>query len=50
MFIRKFIILNFTYLSKINLNVRNMEDNIRISALQVQNNYKSIIKYQKYRK
>jgi hypothetical protein len=50
MFIRKFIILNFTYLSKINLNVRNMEDNIRISALQVRNNYKNIIKYQKNRK
>jgi len=32
------------------LNVRNMEDNIRISALQVQNNYKNIIKYQKNRK
>jgi hypothetical protein len=38
------MILNYIYLFKINLNVHNMEDNIRILALQVQNNYKNIIK------
>jgi len=47
MFISKIMILNYIYLSKINLIVHNMKDNIRISALQVQNNYKNIIKYQK---
>ena len=35
--------LNSTCLCKINLNVHNIENNIRISIRQVQDNYKNII-------
>jgi hypothetical protein len=34
--------LNSIYLSKINLNVHDMEDNIKISPQQVQNNYSQV--------